>query len=89
MLSAASDAYVPARYFGRLSIVRASATKHKPGVMDNDRCLGWGPFAALGVEVVDLDCKHESMLEAEFAPALGRHLDYLSATAASCGTYGR
>jgi amino acid adenylation domain-containing protein len=71
---AAWSAYAPTAYRGRITLVRAADRPRKPGVIDDDLLMGWGRFALLGVDVVELNCQHLHMLAPEYAPALARHL---------------
>jgi thioesterase domain-containing protein/acyl carrier protein len=72
---AAWSAYVPTSYRGRITLVRASDRPRHHGVVDDDLLMGWGRYALLGVDVVELNCQHHLILDAHYAPALARHLN--------------
>ena len=63
------QAYVPASYPGRITLVKAQQRDHGPGVVE-DPYLGWGSLAGGGVDVGVLPCAHRAMLDEAQAPAL-------------------
>lgn len=63
-------AYVPARYRGRMTLVRAGIRDSLPGVVDDDLLMGWGPLIGGGVDVAVVLCAHDEMLDATHSRAL-------------------
>jgi amino acid adenylation domain-containing protein len=63
---AASRAYRPGSYAGRVALFRSAADNDLP------ETYGWERFAAGGVEVVRLDSTHGQFVQGENAPALAR-----------------
>jgi oxalate---CoA ligase len=60
----ASKRYVPAAYAGGMVLVRAALQPIRPGMVDSDPLMGWGPLARGGVVVRTLGCSHGDMLNA-------------------------
>jgi oxalate---CoA ligase len=73
--------YVPAAYAGRLTLFRASAVPQVIGTDFSDPYLGWGRWAAGGVEVRPVPGDHLSLLGEPHVGALARSLQ---ACLASC-----
>jgi thioesterase domain-containing protein len=77
-------AYEPGPYPGRLLLIRAEVRDYMPGVVADDRSMGWSRLIAQGVEIVSLnEARHEDMLDARHAPALAALLDAAMARSAS------
>ncbi|MEZ5661116.1 MAG: amino acid adenylation domain-containing protein [Burkholderiaceae bacterium] len=71
--------YVPADSLkGSMLIVRATIRDHRPGIIDDDRLLGWGRFVAGAIEVRDFNGAHRDLRDPAFAPMVASVLsDYL------------
>ena len=69
---AAVEAYLPARYPGKITLFRATERMIEPY---EDELLGWGPVAEKGVECVVIEGSHSYLNhDPEFASTLARLL---------------
>ena len=69
-------AYEPSPYPGRLLLIRAEVRDYMPGVVADDRSMGWGRLIGQGVDIVSLqEARHEEMLDARHSRALAALLD--------------
>ena len=82
----AGRVYRPARYKGRLTLLRASETPRWPGRRFDDHTNGFGAFMEGGLEVIPFSCNHQNMLDEPQVGEIGRwiqaRLDRLNAAAA-------
>ena len=77
-------AYQPRPYAGSLLLIRAEVRDYMPGVVADDRSMGWGRLITRGVDIVSLhDARHEDMLDAQHSRALAALLDDAIARSAS------
>ncbi|MFQ5417794.1 MAG: thioesterase domain-containing protein, partial [Myxococcota bacterium] len=74
--------YRPRPFPGRILLVRAAKQPFET-LFEFDRLRGWGPFAAGGIETLDLDATHVDLLHDEFAPAIATAVNALLARSRS------
>ncbi|MCC6245612.1 MAG: amino acid adenylation domain-containing protein [Gemmatimonadaceae bacterium] len=81
-LIAAWEAYVPGRYDGPVTLVRADIRQHMVGVIDVDPLLGWGGVLT-NLTTARMACGHFDLLRAPQAPRLAEILRSVLAPAPS------